>query len=484
MPPQVAFALLAALITWLIVRDERTQEGVSRAIWIPSLWLFILGSRPLSTWPLAASFGISAFQVQSADDYLEGSPFDRMVFLGLIVLGVWVLRKRRVRISEIFRDNRWLCVFFIYLGISTLWSEYPFVAFKRWIKDLGNVVMVLVILTEANPIGAVKSVLIRCSYALILLSVLFIKYFPDIGRYYSPFTWTYHYGGVTTDKNMLGISLFVCTLYTFWSFMELRKTEAKWSLESTVHVAVMISALWLFHMASSSTSLSCSFLGAGIIYACGLEPVRKHLNQAIAITLVVGVLLVLADSVLNIRQMIVEGLGRDMTLTGRTDIWKIVLSEPIDPLIGVGFYSFWLGDRPERLSERFWFHLNESHNGYLETYLNSGLIGVALLATLLIWNARRISTEVQRGEGSFAAMRLAFLLCIIIYNITEATFNRLSPIWFMFLLVVIEMPRFQTAPAESESADALEDEPVEEEEPAAQAGWSWQPLRQPPQPSP
>ena len=84
-----------------------------------------------------------------------------------------------------------------------------------------------------------------------------------------------------------------------------------------------------------------------------------------------------------------EAAGRDATFTGRTGLWETLLQEPINPLIGVGYASFWLGER----LERFWAMYPtsppiEAHNGYLEVYLNLGLIGVCLLAGVL-WRGLR-----------------------------------------------------------------------------------------------
>ena len=98
---------------------------VSNAIYIPLLWIVILGSRPVSVW-----FGGGA-SMESTDDYLEGSPFDRMVFLFLILAGAVVLLRRRVNWKALFTNNKWLLVFTLFWGISVLWSDYPFVALKR-----------------------------------------------------------------------------------------------------------------------------------------------------------------------------------------------------------------------------------------------------------------------------------------------------------------------------------------------------------------
>ena len=78
-------------------------------------------------------------------------------------------------------------------------------------------------------------------------------------------------------------------------------------------------------------------------------------------------------------------LGRNPTISGRTEIWERCLSVPINPLLGAGYYSFWLDDRRvDIVNADYWFRLNEAHNGYLETYLNEGLIGVFLLVVLLM----------------------------------------------------------------------------------------------------
>ena len=124
-----------------------------------------------------------------------------------------MISRRRISWGKIIGNNKWLFVFFLYLGLSTLWSDYPFVSLKRWIKDFGNVIMVLVVLGEIDQMSAIRALVLRCSYVLISLSVVFVKYFPELGRYDDPWTWTPHYGGVTTDKNLLGMTLFVCGLF-------------------------------------------------------------------------------------------------------------------------------------------------------------------------------------------------------------------------------------------------------------------------------
>jgi O-antigen ligase len=116
-----------------------------------------------------------------------------------------------------------------------------------------------------------------------------------------------------------------------------------------------------------------------------------------------------------------------------------VLNEDINPLIGAGHASFWLNaDRVDRISQELglYFKLNEAHNGYLEVYLNSGLIGLFLLILVLIVGAVKIKREAVAGS-TYAAFRLALLIGTAAYGMTEAVF-RLSIIFSALLLVLME----------------------------------------------
>ena len=151
----------------------------------------------------------------------DGSPLDSMVFLVLIIAGAAVLSRRRINWGALFRHNRLLFIFFVYLGIRRLWSDYPFVSFKRWIKDVGNVIMVLVVISDHNPSPAVRFLLARCCYILLPLKIVIHKIFSRAG------TCLRSYGrassficGVATDKNMLGVSLFACSLVLIWMLLQ------------------------------------------------------------------------------------------------------------------------------------------------------------------------------------------------------------------------------------------------------------------------
>src|SRR5207237_1755038 len=165
-----------------------------------------------SAW-LAVMSGVSIADVDvSADQYLEGSPLDRNILTGLLAIGLIVVLGRRQKVAEILRANPLILLFFFYCGVSVLLSDYPDGAFKRWIRAIGDFMMVLIVLTDLNPSDAINRLLSRVGFLLLPLSILFIKYYPALGRTYDPGFgfWTPVYTGVTTNKNELG---YICLIF-------------------------------------------------------------------------------------------------------------------------------------------------------------------------------------------------------------------------------------------------------------------------------
>ena len=161
---------------------------------------------------------------ETASDYSEGSPIDRAVFFGLIVAGIIILERRKIDWEQVFTKNGWILLYLLYCLVSVTWTNDPSVLMKRWIKDLGNPIMALVLLTERRPYEALGVVLRRLAFLLLPLSVLFIKYYPELGRWYrhdvaETFT------GVATQKNQLGLACLIVGIYMSWELLQ-RRQEA------------------------------------------------------------------------------------------------------------------------------------------------------------------------------------------------------------------------------------------------------------------
>ena len=133
-----------------------------------------------------------------------------------------------------------------------------------------------------------------------------------------------------------------------------------------------------------------------------------------------------------------KAMGRNATLTDRTAVWKAVFSLVENPLLGAGFESFWLGPRIRWIWEQTGMRINEAHNGFLEVYLNLGLIGLFLLAGFLVGSYRTICRRVG-AVSSLGSLGLALWTVLLFYNFTESAF-RGRLMWVVFVLVVIAVP--------------------------------------------
>ena len=132
-------------------------------------------------------------------------------------------------------------------------------------------------------------------------------------------------------------------------------------------------------------------------------------------------------------------MGRDSTLTGRTEIWSRVIHLVPNPVVGTGFESFWLGRRLEIMDD-YQQSLNEAHNGFLEIWASLGWVGTIILLTMIAVAYREIISQFRRNPDA-ARLRMAYFLTVIVTSFTEAAFRTVSVFWFAFLLVIMTKPR-------------------------------------------
>ena len=195
---------------------------------------------------------------------------------------------------------------------------------------------------------------------------------------------------------------------------------------------------WLMKMANSATSLATLTLGVGTMVVLGSGLVSKG---SVGTFVVVSLLIALAaEFTFGLYEEVIALLGRDPSLTDRTYVWADALALQDRPILGVGFESFWLGPRLEALWAKWWWRPNQAHNGYIETYLNLGLVGVFLLFAVFVSTFRKISKQFSTNFD-FARLRLAFLVAILAFNFTEAGFKAVHFVWTMFYIIAIDYPR-------------------------------------------
>jgi O-antigen ligase len=146
-----------------------------------------------------------------------------------------------------------------------------------------------------------------------------------------------------------------------------------------------------------------------------------------------------ADSIFG---HMIRMFGRDITLTGRTGIWTDVYAAAnSNPLLGVGFGGFWIG----RIANIPWnahmtWVLGQAHSGYVDNYLQLGLIGTLLLIGVLFSAVPQLINSVTE-DFDFGCFRITLFLTILFINITESVYLRGDHhLWLLFMVVLWTVP--------------------------------------------
>jgi exopolysaccharide production protein ExoQ len=430
----LAFLICSLGVAGLFFLDRDKSVRTSKALWLPVAWLWIAGSRSVSVW--LGSGGGSAGALSST---LDGSPMDAVIYSALMAAGIIVLFLRKDRTVTLLRAIGPVLIYFLYCMISTLWSPFHEVAFKRWTKDLGDLIMVLVIVTEVHPIAALRRLYSRVGFILLPFSVVLIRY-TDLGRGYDP-SGNPMNTGVTTNKNALGLIVFLVSLGALWHLRSLLldKEAPNRGRRLVAQGTLLTFGIVLLQMAHCATAVACFVLGGGLMLATGLRAIRSRPSRVHAFCL--GILLVGGLTLLFGGESIVtSALDRKSDLTGRTDIWKASIAAADNPVFGTGFESFWNAnvDKVALGLRGYWqiHNLVSAHNGYIEVYLDLGWVGLCLIALILISGYRRAAKAFRR-DPYFGGLILAYIATSTFYSITEVGFRVLAPSWIFLLLAVV-----------------------------------------------
>jgi|SRR5271165_725647 len=421
------------LITFLLARDSKRRKSLSWAIWIPILFLLIVGSRAPSLW-----LGVGrSYNGNGLANEAEGNSIDQIFFFAAIVACLSIATLRQFKWGKLFSGNVPLMLFYLYFALSIFWSEDPVGSTKRLFKDFGMLFVIACILSEKNPLEALRAVFVRCACVLFPLSAVCIKWFPNIARQFA-INGDVMYTGVATQKNSLGEIVLVFSLFLVWDYLETKPAKWRWRQFPWDYALLLALGFWLLQMCQSKTALVCLLIGTALTVRSGWLASRGFSRAALIVALSLPYIMFFAQQYSTVIAPIVEALGRNMTFTGRTDIWQHINSTTVNPLIGAGYYNFWGGSGGEKVNAIMGMTIPNAHNGYVDLYLDGGIVGLCLLFVLLVAYGRRLMKGLRHDY--FRRLRFALVVVAIIYNMSESNWARLSTIWFATLVALVDFP--------------------------------------------
>jgi O-antigen ligase len=399
-------------------------------------------SRPLGRW---IRYGTRPEDFSTA--IIEGSPLDRSFLSILILVGLLILARRKVVWRDIVKGNRWLFLLFLYMLVSVVWSDYPFVSLKRWIRASGGIVMALVVLTGPSPSVTMEAVLRRTIYVLIPFSALFVKYYPNLGVQWHRWSGQSIWIGAAMSKNTLGALCMISALFLIWAWA--RRKKGHESVHSgkyeTIRDAILLGlTLWLLRgpgAAYSATSIALLIVGLGILLMLRrMSHILDYRCMAFLFLIVAGLGYALTWGLsINPPNLVASWVGRDATLTGRVDIWAHVMEDYRQhQVVGVGYGGYWI--EPLVIGRA---NVCEAHNGYLDILIELGALGLFLFSVATVAFFRK-SGQLYMHDVEWGSFIITVLLISLVHNITESSLLKSNLlVWnvLLFFMVVVSQAR-------------------------------------------
>lgn len=431
MPPILALTLCTIFVLFLLRLDRKQYSEASLALWVPTIWFLLSTSKALGVW-----FGTAGTNME------EGSALDRNVLILLLLLGFFIIKKRKVDIFGSLRQNPSVFLLIGFMLISITWSDMHFISFKRWVRNLIPIVMVLIIASEDDPRQALQSLFRRMIYVHIPFSLMLIKYYPHLGREYLSWSGEVMWLGTSTQKNGLAFLCAFSIFYFAWTFIRRRQgrnNPVVW-YQAYIEILIVFLSIWIFIGPNRTLTHSAASLVAlivGLISLIGLLYLKKHdiIMSVNALTIITLAIIIYGTVTPFIGGLTLfdpsTALNRSGNLTGRTEIWAFLVPYARQKLIlGHGYGGFWTSDIREMASL-------SAHNGYLNTILNTGFIGLFFLSLFLISNCRKAG-ELMLRDFDWGFLWLCILLMAVTHNIVENSISSLAgfmPSVLLFFLI-------------------------------------------------
>lgn len=340
----------------------------------------------------------------------EGGAFLRFMWLPVYGVTLCMLFVHRENLSRILLRSPALVLLVLLTLCSALWSLDPATSFRRGIAAICTAGFGFYLAA-----GFSWRDMLRClGLAWLILAVgnlIAGGLFPGFGRMQEihPGAWC----GLWFEKNQMGGNF----ARSAFLFAFLIATDRDWR---RLWIIGLVFSAALVLLSTSKTSLLGLILGSGILLA--YLWMRTHRLLALAsMWLMFTVSIFATIFVMAMPETVVSIMGRDLTLTGRTDIWEVLLREMEQrPLLGFGYGTFWAAESEPAMRVRLETEWNvpTAHNGILEVMLALGQIGAALFIIDYLLNAgRSLLSAHLRASSAFA---FGYLAIYALFSVSES----------------------------------------------------------------
>jgi O-antigen ligase len=423
-PPWRPMAAVRPQASWL-------NLALGRFLLFLLLAFGLIGARPFS--------GADIDSVSSASDGF----LNQAIWLGGVALALPLILSR-FRLAVALATRAWPLLLVIAWDTATaFWSPLPDVTLRR--------VAVLWLMYAAALGVAVSGVPLRDFHRMAFLItglVMTLDVMAAVGMPSRGLDSDGRLIGMHGHKNSAGQAAVMASLCWFYY-------ASRFSWGSTrLMVLGAAGAFYLVIFATGSKTGSALAMLVVIwtalaVFLCRKGPSTSALFGSGLGFLALGVVVVLMLSGVSATEVGTAVFG-DLTFTGRLPLWEVIWDEITKHYwAGYGFGAFWDvagSDNSFGLSKSVgWLGVvGQAHNGYLDLFLQTGLIGLGLALFSLGWMFRlgaKLLGQMPRHSCDMPARAFAYamILSIALYNLLESSYLRphhMQAVW-LFMLVAL-----------------------------------------------
>ena len=362
----------------------------------------------------------------------------RIFWPAMAIIAVLLAARNRTRFSKLTWSPHLICllVYLGFAGASVLWAFSPDRSFVRYTQQVMIITSIVLPAMMAAPTVDMMRGLFLCFTLCLVLNLLFVfggnvtiatygRALVDIG-----------YQGYFDGKNYLG----ECAAPALLMALDEARHRG-WRRALGIGVAAL--AMVLIFLSDSKTALGLAIISPVLTQITLMIRKLTRVSPAIILSCIpVAYILVSSVSHFNMDR-IAYILYHDSTLTGRTLIWAFAQSE-IDQrsLLGWGYQSFWLVPGSPSFEAPGWIKLMpNAHNGYYDTTLEMGHVGLTLLLVFIFLILHAIGRVADRDPAR-ARLLLSLALFVICWNYFESLWMRgYEFLWVLFVFVAVDVAR-------------------------------------------
>lgn len=342
----------------------------------------------------------------------ESSPILLFVTAASWMLCAVLMLKRLSSSIRLMAYHKTLLAFVALAFLSTLWSEEPSLTFRRATLLCVGFLFAWFFAGYYSPADQ-RRILLAAGIIVALTSIAMAVLLPQYGIS-SGGEWK----GIFGQKNRLGLSI----VFLF-SALPFRKISGR--REFLILVLQSLVPIGLIVLSQSKTSLIMVFV---LIAVRVLGPfVSRARRDQLPFILYAIIFAAVLTPLLTIaaRDIILPLLGRDSTLTGRTEHWDLLLTYAYEHFwLGYGYQAFWTGTGDSlAIIKRVGATMKGADSGYVDTMLQFGFVGMAALAAVLVASVRDFVKVFRRPSVPLVAYWYAgIILVTFLGSFTEILF--------------------------------------------------------------